>query len=207
MGKVRRGEHYYLGSNQHVKNEQIYFAKGGQTIVQRVMQGVTKERKCKVLELKALFHVLSQGRPMADFTAMQDLFLQLNVADIPKKHWREALGWDFAQAMAKVCSDRLKAGIAKASFIFVSADEVTAVDNSQWLSIHVFYNVMSSRQSHMLSVRRVDCEANASNLTNMIVEQLAWHGGILEIELAQKLICFGADGAAVFQGSQNGMIQ
>jgi hypothetical protein len=75
MGKVWRGEHYYLGSNQHVKNEWIYFTKGGQTIVQRVMQGVTKERKRKVLQLKALFHVLSQGRPMADITAMQDLLL------------------------------------------------------------------------------------------------------------------------------------
>jgi hypothetical protein len=27
------------------------------------------------------------------------------------------------------------------------------------------------------------------------------------MELAEKLICFGADGAAVFQGSQNGAIQ
>jgi hypothetical protein len=43
---------------------------------------------------------------------------------------------------------------------------------------------MSSRQSHMLSVRRVDREANASNLINMIVEQLVWHGGISEMELA-----------------------
>jgi hypothetical protein len=47
--------------------------------------------------------------------------------------------------MAKVCSDRLKADIAKARFILVSPDEVTAVDNSQWLSIHVYYNVNFSR--------------------------------------------------------------
>jgi hypothetical protein len=33
MGKVRRGEHYYLGTNQHVKNERVFFAKGGQTII------------------------------------------------------------------------------------------------------------------------------------------------------------------------------
>jgi hypothetical protein len=52
------------------------------------------------------------------------------VADTPKKHWGEASGWDFAQAMAKVCLDQLEAGIAKALFISVSADEVTAVDNS-----------------------------------------------------------------------------
>jgi hypothetical protein len=43
--------------------------------------------------------------------------------------------------MVKVYFNRLKAGIAKATFILVSADEMTAVDNSQWLSIHVYYNV------------------------------------------------------------------
>ena len=34
-------------------------------------------------------------------------------------------------------------------------------------------------------------EASISILTNMIVEQLSWHGGILEMELIKKLICFG----------------
>jgi hypothetical protein len=144
---------------------------------------------------------------MADFSAMQVLLLQLNVANILKKHWRESSGWDFAHAMAKVCSDRLKAAIAKATFISVSADHVTVVDNLQWLSIHVYYNVNFNCENHMLSVCRVDCEANASNLTNMIVEQLAWHGGISEMEFDQKLIYFGIDGTAVFQESRNSVIQ
>lgn len=109
--------------------------------------------------------------------------------------------------MAKVCSDWLKASIVKATFIAVSADEATAVDNLQWLSIHIYYSVNFNRKNHMLCNCYVDCEANASNLTNMIVEQLAWHGDILEMELSQKLICFSADGAAMFQGSRNGVIQ
>jgi hypothetical protein len=170
MGKVRHGEQYYLGSNQYVKNERIYFAKDGQTIVQRVMHGVTKERKRKVLQIKSFFHVMSLGWPMVDFTAMQVLLLQVDVADIPKKHWGESSRWDFAQAMAKVCSDRLKASIAKSTFISMNVDEVTTLDNLQWLSIHVYYNMNSNCESHMLFVCRVDCEANASNLTNMIVE-------------------------------------
>jgi hypothetical protein len=44
MGKMKRGEHFYLGNNQHVKNERVFFAKGGQTIVTNVLAGVTKER-------------------------------------------------------------------------------------------------------------------------------------------------------------------
>jgi hypothetical protein len=73
---------------------------------------------------------MTQGRPMADFLAMQDVLVQLNVADFSKRHWGELVGWDFSYAMAKVCSDQLKTDIAKARFISVSTDEVTAVDNS-----------------------------------------------------------------------------
>jgi hypothetical protein len=29
MGKVKRREYFYMGSNQHVKNERVFFAKGG----------------------------------------------------------------------------------------------------------------------------------------------------------------------------------
>ena len=72
--------------------------------------------------------------------------------------------------MAKVCSDQLKASIAKSTFISMNVDGATAVDNLQWLSIHVYYSMNSNCESHMLSVCHVDCEANASTLTNMIVK-------------------------------------
>jgi hypothetical protein len=34
IGKVKRGEFYYLAINQHIKNERIFYAKGGDSIVQ-----------------------------------------------------------------------------------------------------------------------------------------------------------------------------
>jgi hypothetical protein len=58
MGKMKHGEYFYLGKNQHVKNERVYFAKGGQTIVMKVLAGVTKERRLKVMQMRCLFHVL-----------------------------------------------------------------------------------------------------------------------------------------------------
>jgi hypothetical protein len=85
-GDGRRGEHYYLGSNQHVKNKWVFFAKGGQTIIQQVLKGIAKERKQKIVQMKCIFHVMTQGRPMADFSAMQDVLVQLNIADLPKKY-------------------------------------------------------------------------------------------------------------------------
>jgi hypothetical protein len=39
IGKMKHGEFYYLGTNQHVKNERIFYAKGGYLIVQKLAVG------------------------------------------------------------------------------------------------------------------------------------------------------------------------
>jgi hypothetical protein len=180
MGKIKRGEYFYLRNNQHVKNERVYFAKGDETIVTKVLVGVTKERRLKVMQMRCMFHVLSQGRPMADFTAMRKLLLNLMLPNIPKKYWSQPSGWQFANTMAAVCSDRFKRDMQNATFISASADEVTTVDNQQWFSVHVYFAVNFSRESHLLCIRRVDDEATAQNLTEMITEQLFMHGGVSE---------------------------
>jgi hypothetical protein len=207
MGKIKRGEYFYLGNNQHVKNERVYFAKGGETIVTKVLAGVTRERRLKVMQMCCMFDVLSQGQPMADFIVMRELLLNLMVPNIPKKHWSQPFGWQFANAMAAVCSDHLKRDMQNATFISASADEVTTVDNQQWFSVHVYFAVNFSRESHLLCIRRVDDDSTTQNLTEMITEQLFMHGGVCEKQLAEKLICFRADGAVVFQGARTGMIQ
>jgi hypothetical protein len=51
-----------------------------------VLKGIAKERKQKIVQMKCIFHVMTQGRPMADFSAMQDVLVQLNIADLPKKY-------------------------------------------------------------------------------------------------------------------------
>jgi hypothetical protein len=122
MGKVKRGEYFYLSNNQHVKNERVYFAKGGPTVITKLLAGGTKERRRKITQMCYMFHVLQQGRPMADFSAMRELLQNLMVLEIPKKHWNEPLGWEFANAMAAVCSERLKRDIVDATFISANVD-------------------------------------------------------------------------------------
>jgi hypothetical protein len=36
IGKVKCGEFYYFGTNQHVNNERIFYSKGGDLIVQKL---------------------------------------------------------------------------------------------------------------------------------------------------------------------------
>ena len=58
IGKVRRGEYYYLRTNKHVKNERVFFAKGGQTVITKVLAGITKERRRKLVQFRCCLQVL-----------------------------------------------------------------------------------------------------------------------------------------------------
>jgi hypothetical protein len=73
MGKVKRGKYFYLGNNQHVKNERVYFAKGGPTVITKLLAGGMKERRWRIMQMRCMFHVLQQGHPIADFSAMREL--------------------------------------------------------------------------------------------------------------------------------------
>jgi hypothetical protein len=53
----------------------------------------------------------------------------------------------------------------------------------------------------------VNDDATIANLAEMISNQLFIHGGLSHQPLEEELICFGTNGAAVFQGARSGMIQ
>jgi hypothetical protein len=38
-----------------------------------------------------------------------------------------------------------------------------------------------------------------------IVTSLNWHGRLVDSAVAERLVCFGADGMSVFQGSRSGV--
>jgi hypothetical protein len=47
---VRKGDFYFLSTNQHVKNKKIYFAKGGgATVLQQLAKEVVQERHKKLV--------------------------------------------------------------------------------------------------------------------------------------------------------------
>jgi hypothetical protein len=74
---VKKGEHYFLATNQSVKNEKHYFAQVGEMIVVQFAHGTVKERKQKLVQFRLLFWILSQGHPMSDFEDSRELFRQL----------------------------------------------------------------------------------------------------------------------------------
>jgi hypothetical protein len=204
--KVKKGKYYYLGHNQHIKNEGIYYARAGESILDKIAAGLTQERKKKMVQFRTMFHLLTLGRPMCNYTACQDLYNALNVLHQPRKHWSEPAGWEIAHVLVHVVCDKIKEALAKANYIAISCDEVTTVDNQQWLCIHAYTcSPTKTRDSHLLFLGRVTEGGNANNLKKIILCALRYHGGLDDAQIAEKVISFGTDGASIFQGRTNGV--
>jgi hypothetical protein len=105
-----------------------------------------------------------------------------------------------------VISDKIKEALSKANYIAISCDEVTTVDNQQWLCVHAYTcSPTKTRDSHLLFLGRVTEGGNANHLKEMILCALRCHGGLDDEQIAEKVISFRANGASVFQGRTHGM--
>jgi len=62
----------------------------------------------------------------------------LEVSNFPSSHWSIMSGWEWARYLAQVEKDDLKEKIANAIFFSLSLDEVTAIDNTSWVCIHIY---------------------------------------------------------------------
>jgi hypothetical protein len=198
FGGVKKGDHFFLATNQHVRNERRYFARVGDSIAVQVAAGFVKERKRKLVQFRLLFWILSQGRPMSDYEACRDLFQQIQVPNCPKKHWSTVAGWDMADSMGVVLANHTKKIISQARYFAISADEVTTVDHESWLSVHIYLCIGFSRVSILLGLFRLVEGNGASAVKEAIVSCMSCHGGLTENVVAERMVSFGADGVSVF---------
>jgi len=109
-----------------------------------------------------------------------------------------------ASYMSRVVVEEIKNLIRAASFVAITVDEVTSVDNGSYLSVHCYTVNDWVRVPHMISLGRVDCAPNARNLTKLIIEAIKNGGGLDREMIASKLLSFGADGASALQGWRSG---
>ena len=129
--------------------------------------------------------------------------------NVPQKHWSETSGWEMSEHLHASVLATLKEVVQSARIISISADEVTAIDNTSWLSVHVYTMNSWERISHLLHLSCVsDGDGDggtADSLTDAIMFSLLGKGGLTREDIASKLVCFGADGASTFQGSRKGV--
>jgi len=207
FGKIKAGEFYFLSTNAHVRNEKIYFAKlgrAGQTVLEQVAEGTIRERKRKNVQFQAICWLLMQGRAITQYEHMRDLFDILGVPDFPKKHWSVSVGWEMADHLAVALSEHTKQVISKSRFFSLSADEVTTIDCESWLSIHIYICVNFKRIPILLSLSKPQ-DGTSNAVRDTIEGMLAHYTSLTQSAIASRLVCFGADGVTLFQGSRNGV--
>ncbi len=101
--------------------------------------------------------------------------------------------------MHKVLLEATKATFAFANFSVVSVDEVTTIDNTQWLSIHLYVVHGWKRILIFLCVEIIRVSTTSNNVFRLMAKGLLEIGGIRFEELVGKLVSMGCDGSNIFQ--------
>jgi hypothetical protein len=125
--RKKKGDSWWNFDSKHKKAERIFASLPTNNIQTIVAQGRPPKRK--EVQMAAIFHLLSFGRPMVEYEHMRGLLEHLEVPKVPIKHWSDSIGWELAESLYHVVQDRTRAFVAGGQFISVSCDEVTTCDN------------------------------------------------------------------------------
>lgn len=133
----------------------------------------------------------------------------MNTCKFYSKCWRSNLFWEkigqilqvgaCVEVMHKVLLEATKATFAFANFNVVSVDEVTTIDNTQWLSIHLYVVHGWKRIMILLCVEIIGVSSTFDNVFRLMVKGLLEFGGLRFEELAGKLVNMKCDGNNIFQ--------
>ena len=157
------------------------------------------------MQFCAVLWLLMQGRALAQYESMRELLELLGVLDFPRKYWNVMVGWEMADHLAIVLADHTKQVISKARFFSLSSDEVTTIDSQLWLSIHIYVCIDYKRVPILMSLSHLEQGNLSEAIRETILGMLVHHSGMSALAIASGLVCFGADGVFVFQGSRSGV--
>jgi hypothetical protein len=94
----------------------------------------------------------------------------------------------------------LKEVMNNASYVALTANEITNMDNQNWISIHGYVLKDWSWILVLLTMKQIMDGFNLDNLTRVLMTSLKLCEGISKEHITNKLVSFGVDGVSVFQG-------
>jgi len=109
------------------------------------------------------------------------------------------------KVMHIVLLEATKTSFVVAPFIAINVDEVTTIDNTQWLLIHLYVMQKWKRIPILLCVEVVSLFTTFDNIFSLTIKCMLDFGGLKVEELVRKLVSIGCDGSSVFQGHQISM--
>jgi hypothetical protein len=84
-GGVKKGDRYIASTCRHLKNERILASRGVRPIDEAV-QDIVGEKARKRQQMGVIFHLLSTGRPMVDYSGIRPMLQFLGVPKLAKRH-------------------------------------------------------------------------------------------------------------------------
>ena len=188
---IKKGQWYIAKNCKHLRFERIYAARNTVTVAQQLAV-VKGERARKRIQFATILHLLQEGRPMLEYTALQPLLTFMEVPKLPRRHSSDNLGWELADCLFQQAQLKIKEVMKSARFFSVTCDEVTTLDTQSWISIHGYVCEGWERKPMLLSLERVLDGGGSNNLTQVIVEAIKNQGGITEADLQTRFASFGA---------------
>jgi len=105
-----------------------------------------------------------------------------------------------ADCMSKQVLKQIQTIVVGPSFLSLNANEVITIDNQSWISMHAYVMHAWKKNSILLTLQHIVEGGNVDNLAAIIVQAFMLQGGLTPEETTKRLICFGANGASIFQG-------
>jgi hypothetical protein len=158
--------------------------------IDEAMQEVAGERARKRQQMGIIFHLLTIGRPMVDFTALRPVLQFLSVPKLAKRHWSDSAGWMLAECMFHQVEAKALDIVNSARFFSVSCDEVTSIDNGSWISIHCYVVQNWTRVPILITLEQMKEQATSTNLLHIILKAVKDKGGVSDGDLVHKLMSF-----------------
>jgi len=88
------------------------------------------------------------------------------------------------------------------NFLFVSADEVTTIDNASWISCHIYVVQSWKRNPLLVCVEKIEVQGTTNNVFQFMLKALETLAGVNVEVLGAKFTSIGIDGYTDFQGSR-----
>jgi len=93
----------------------------------------------------------------------------------------------------------LKKAMSNSSYVALTVNEITKMDNQNWILIHGYVLKDWSWILILLTTKQIMYGFNLNNLTRVLMNFLKLCGRISKEHITNKLVSFGADGVNVLQ--------
>jgi hypothetical protein len=116
---------------------------------------------------------------MLEFQSRFSLYMFFTLPDCPQMHWCLVSGWLMAEHIFDLVKKKQTNLIQAATFIALSANETSIVDNQSVIVIHVYVISNWSRQSLMVALVKLESNgATSDSLTKVIMSALNVNCGL-----------------------------